>query len=181
MSDTTRNPHGTSSGGIFDEAFDDLIAANATFAESFNLQGFDGIAHAGIAIVTCMDSRIAPLGMFGLVPGDAKIMRNAGGRITDHTLEAVVLAVHLLRVERILIIPHTRCAVASNTQAELRGRLSESAGMDASWMSLPAVTDQLATLKADCARVTTHPLVPRRIKVAGFLYDVDTGLVARHV
>src|SRR3712207_6195882 len=94
--------------------FDDLLAANRDFAADFTLSGFDGVAHAGVAIVTCMDSRIDPLGMLGLKPGDAKIFRNPGGRVTPQAMEALVLAVHLLKVERVLVVPHTRCAVASN-------------------------------------------------------------------
>jgi len=67
--------------------FDDLIAANREFAEGFDLGGFDGVAHAGVAIVTCMDSRIDPLRMLGLDHGDAKIFRNPGGRVTAAALE----------------------------------------------------------------------------------------------
>ncbi|HMY09514.1 MAG TPA: carbonic anhydrase, partial [Marmoricola sp.] len=62
--------------------FKDLIEANKQFASDFKLSGFDGVAHAGVAVVTCMDSRLDPLGMIGLSPGDAKIFRNPGGRIT---------------------------------------------------------------------------------------------------
>ena len=79
--------------------FDDLLAANREYAEDFDMAGFDGIAHAGIAIITCMDSRLAPLAMVGLKPGDAKIFRNPGGRVTEQALEALVLGVHLLNVE----------------------------------------------------------------------------------
>ena len=93
--------------------FDDLLAANRDFAATSTWRGFDGIAHAGVAIVTCMDSRIDPLRMIGLKPGDAKIFRNPGGRVTPQALEALVLGVHLLNVDRILVIPHTRCAMAS--------------------------------------------------------------------
>ena len=78
--------------------FEDLLAANRTYAHTHDLAGFDGIAHAGIAVVTCMDSRIDPLGMLGLKPGDAKIFRNPGGRVTSNALEALVLAVHLYPV-----------------------------------------------------------------------------------
>ena len=95
------------------DAFEDLLAANRTYAETFALSGFDGVAHAGVAVVTCMDSRIDPLGMLGLTPGDAKIFRNPGGRVTAAALEALVLGVHLLNVQRILVVPHTRCAMAS--------------------------------------------------------------------
>ena len=77
-------------------SFDDLLAANRAFAETFQDGNFDGVAHAGVAIVTCMDSRIDPLRLVGLDHGDAKIFRNPGGRVTDQALEALVLAVHLL-------------------------------------------------------------------------------------
>jgi carbonic anhydrase len=157
--------------------FDDLLAANEQFAETFDLAGFDGVAHAGIAIVTCMDSRIDPLGMLGLVPGDAKIFRNPGGRVTPQALEALVLGVHLLRVERILIVPHTRCAMASSTLDDLRERVTESAGQDASWQNFGVVEDQEGTLRDDVRTVRAHPLIPKTIAVGGFMYDVDTGLL----
>lgn len=157
--------------------FADLIAANRRFAESFELSGFDGIAHAGVAVVTCMDSRIDPLGMLGLEPGDAKIFRNPGGRVTPQALEALVLAVHLLNVDRVLVIPHTRCAMASASEQELQERVGASAGADASWQSFGVVPDQRAALRQDLAKVRSHPLIPASTKVGGFIYDVDTGLI----
>jgi carbonic anhydrase len=161
--------------------FADLLAANAAYAEHFDRGGFDGIAHAGVAIVTCMDSRIEPLAMLGLRHGDAKIFRNPGGRVTPQALEALVLGVHLLGVERILVVPHTRCAMASSSEEELHERVSASAGVDASWQEFHVVTDQLGALADDVQRVRTHPLVPDRVAIGGFLYDVDTGLLTRHV
>ncbi len=163
------------------DEFKDLLAANRRFAESFALAGFDGIAHAGVAIVTCMDSRIDPLGLLGLKAGDAKIFRNPGGRVTDAALEALVLAVHLLNVDRVLVVPHTRCAVASSTEDELHERVAASAGMDTTWQRFHVVDDQVRTLRSDVRRVTSHPLVPERVKVGGFIYDVDTGLLDRKV
>ncbi len=157
--------------------FDDLLAANKEFAATFDLSGFDGVAHAGIAIVTCMDSRIDPLRMLGLSPGDAKIFRNPGGRVTPQALEALVLGAHLLQVERILVIPHTRCAMASSTLEELQKRVSESAHQDASWQTFGVVADQRAALEDDVRKVRTHPLIPDSVAVGGFLYDVDTGLI----
>jgi carbonic anhydrase len=161
--------------------FDDLLSANSDFAADFDLAGFDGVARAGVAIVTCMDSRIDPLGMVGLKPGDAKIFRNPGGRITPQALEALVLGVHLLNVNRILIVPHTRCAVATSTEAELRRRVSESAGVDASWQPFHVVDDQIRALAEDVAKVRSHPLVPDTIKVGGFIYDVDSGRLDQKV
>ena len=157
--------------------FDDLLAANRDFAAEFDSSGFDGVARAGVAIVTCMDSRITPLDMLGLHLGDAKIFRNPGGRVTPQALEALVLGVHLLGVDRILVVPHTRCAMASATQDELRERVGRSAGQDASWQTFGVVADQQAALREDVAKVRTHPLIPETVRVGGFLYDVDTGLL----
>ncbi len=159
------------------DAFSDLLAANRTFADTFALSGFDGVAHAGVAVVTCMDSRIDPLGIIGLSPGDAKIFRNPGGRVTEAALEALVLGVHLLNVKRILVVPHTRCAMASSSLDELRARVGESAGQDASWQTFGVVEDQVAALNDDVRKVRAHPLIPDSIEVGGFLYDVDTGLL----
>ncbi len=162
-----------------DDAFDDLLKANRTYAEHHALGGFDGIAHAGVALVTCMDSRIDPLGMLGLRPGDAKIFRNPGGRVTEQALEALVLGVHLLNVQRILVVPHTRCAMSSASLEELRERVGKSAGQDASWQTFSVVTDQDAALADDVHKVRAHPLIPDSVEVGGFLYDVDTGLLDR--
>ena len=157
--------------------FDDLLAANRAFADDFDLAGFDGIAHAGVALVTCMDSRIDPLRMLGLRAGDAKIFRNPGGRVTDQALEALVLGVHLLNVSRILVVPHTRCAMSSSTLEEVRARVGASAGQDASWQTFSMVTDQEAALRDDVHKVRAHPLIPDSVTVGGFVYDVDTGLL----
>jgi len=157
--------------------FDDLMDANREFSGHFELGGFDGVAHAGVAIVTCMDSRIDPLRMVGLQAGDAKIFRNPGGRVTTQALEALVLGVHLLGVQRVLIVPHTRCAMTSNTEQELREKVGASAGQDASWQHFHVVEDQLASLEEDVQKVRSHPLIPDSVLVGGFVYDVDTGLL----
>ena len=159
------------------DTFEDLLSANREFATDFAFGGFDGIAKAGVALVTCMDSRIDPLRMIGLQAGDAKIFRNPGGRVTEAALEAIVLGVHLLNVDRVLVVPHTRCAVASNTEEVLRERVAESAGTDVTWQRFHVIEDQVATLGLDVHRVKSHPLVPDSVQVGGFVYDVDTGLL----
>ncbi|MCW2831696.1 MAG: carbonic anhydrase [Aeromicrobium sp.] len=161
--------------------FDDLLAANRSYADDFSLSGFDGIARAGVAMVTCMDSRIEPLKMIGLQAGDAKILRNPGGRVTDQALVALVLGVTLLQVKRVLVVEHTRCAMASASEDELKARVGKAAATDASWMSLGAIDDQRNTVRADVMRVRSHPLISDEIEVGGFIYDVDTGLLDRVV
>jgi len=173
---TTTAPGSTSLSGVSAD-FDDLMTANRAYSADFGLSGFDGVAQAGVAIVTCMDSRIDPLRMVGLAPGDAKIFRNPGGRVTDQALEALVLGVHLLNVRRVLVVPHTRCAMASATLEEVRARVAASAGQDASWQTFSMVADQEAALRDDVHRVRSHPLIPDTVSVGGFIYDVDTGLL----
>jgi len=161
-------------------AFDDLLTANAAYAEHFAGGGFDGVARAGVGVVTCIDSRIDPLRMLGLGHGDVKIMRNPGGRVTDAALVALVVGVHLLRITRVLVIPHTRCAMATSTE-DLRARIGAASGRDAGWMHLGARADQQAALVEDVTEVRSHPLVPASVEVGGFMYDVDTGLLAQVV
>lgn len=161
--------------------FKDLIQANQEFASTFDLSGFDGIAKAGVAVVTCMDSRIDPLGFIGLKPGDAKMLRNPGGRVDALTLDALVVSVHMLNVDRIVIAPHTRCAVGSNTEEELRARLDASTGVDTSWLALPITDNQEQALRADVHKVRSHPLIPDTVKVGGFIYDVDSGLLKQYI
>ena len=160
--------------------FSDLIDANRAFADAFDLGGFDGKAHAGIALVTCMDSRIDPLRMLGLKHGDAKIFRNPGGRVTPQALEALVLGVHLLDVRAHPRRPAHPLRDGLRLGGRAARRVGESAGVDASWQSFGVVTDQLEQLREDVVKVRTHPLIGERAVVGGFVYDVDTGLLSQH-
>ncbi len=155
--------------------FDDLLRANAAYRDAFTYGGFDGVAHAGVAMLTCMDSRIEPLAMIGLAIGDAKIIRTPGGRLTPDALVGCVLSVHLLGVERIMLVPHTRCAMASGEDTDIIARIREADGTDLSGMRLGASPDQRARLVEDVDRLRTHPHVGGRASIGGFLYDVDTG------
>lgn len=159
--------------------FDDLLRANREFATSLHEPNFTGMAESGVLVVTCMDSRIEPLRMIGLDLGDAKILRNPGGRVTDAVLVGIVLGVDLLGVDRVLIIEHTRCAMGSSTETEMRAKLTESTGQDSTWMTLGMIDDQRAALAEDVHRVTSHPLIPSSVTVGGFMYDVDSGLLER--
>jgi carbonic anhydrase len=159
--------------------FDDLLAANQSYAEGFSDGGFDGIARAGVAIVTCMDSRIEPLAMLGLKLGDAKILRTPGGRVTPDALIGCILGVHVLNVDRIMVMPHTRCAMASGTDADIAERILTNNGIDIRGMTLGANPDQERTLDFDVRLLTSHPLIDGRAKVGGFLYDVDSGLLSQ--
>jgi carbonic anhydrase len=159
--------------------FDDLLANNKRFAEHFDLHGFDGIANAGVLIITCMDSRIVPLEMVGLTFGDAKIIRTPGGRVTTSALAGCIAGVHLLNVSRIMVIPHSRCAMAAADDDVIIAKIRDASGADASWVRFGASADQRRTLHRDTEKLRKHPLIGDRAIVGGFYYDVDTGLLER--
>ncbi|WP_232832220.1 carbonic anhydrase [Nocardiopsis sp. FIRDI 009] len=159
-------------------AFDDVFAANDDYVARFSLHGLEPVAARGLALVTCMDSRIEPLDMLGLKPGDAKILRNAGARVTDDTLRTLVLAVYLLGVERVLVLPHTRCRMASvpNDDA-VHDLIQEEYGVDTRSLEFHTNNDQIGALKHDLERIRHHPLLPADLPVAGAIYDVDSGRI----
>ncbi len=109
-------------------AFDDLVEANRRNQAGFALRGLTGRPARGLAVLTCVDTRIDPLAVLGLTPGDAKILRNAGARVTDDVVRSLALVVAALGVERVALIAHTDCAVAKATDDELRALVAE-----ASW------------------------------------------------
>ena len=157
--------------------FEDLLAVNRRYAASAP-KNFDGIAHAGIAVVTCMDSRLQPLEMLGLFVGEAKILRTPGGHVTPDALVGCVLGVNLLQVERILVISHSRCAMAADDE-DIRARVAQASGRDASILVPDADADQVGRLRADVAALAGHPLITGQAVVGGFHYDVDTGLLTQ--
>ena len=126
-----------------------------------------------------MDSRIEPLGMLGLQIGDAKIIRTPGGRLTPDALIGCVLGVHLLGVQRILVVPHTRCAMASGEDADIAAKVRATTGADLGDLRLGASPDQQARLLEDVTALREHPHVAGRALVGGFLYDVDTGALTQ--
>ncbi|MDQ2754187.1 MAG: carbonic anhydrase [Actinomycetota bacterium] len=161
--------------------FDDLLAANRRYGANFGLSGIPAAAARGFALVTCMDSRIEPLTMLGLGPGDAKILRNGGGRVTTDVLRSLALATHLLGVTRIAIMHHTKCALATQTDDDLRARLPAAVAERAAGWDLHAMPEPDAALIADVETVLTCPLLPASTRVEGWRYDVDTGLIRQVV
>ncbi len=155
-------------------SFDDIFQANQQFASAFKSSELTGRAARGLAIVTCMDSRIDPLRVVGMAPGDAKILRNAGARVTEDVLRTLVLASHLLNVKRVLVMPHTDCRMAKGTEAQVHAAMKEVSGIDTRSIEIRTVTDQLAALKEDVTRILSYPLLPT-LEVVGALYDVATG------
>ena len=157
------------------KGFEDIFSANARYVEDFQSSALTGQAARGLAIITCIDSRIAPLAIMGMQPGDAKIIRNAGARVTDDVLRTLVLAAHLLNVSRILVMPHTDCRMASGTEAEIHAAILEKSGVDTRSIEIRTVRDPLEALEIDLNRIKSFPLLAANIDVAGAIFNVGTG------
>jgi carbonic anhydrase len=157
------------------QAFADVLAANSLYTQTFEHTDLTGRAARGLAIVTCMDSRISPLDIVGMQPGDVKILRNAGARVTDDVLRTLVLATWLLNVNRILVMPHTDCKMASATEAEMHEAIMDQSGIDTRGIEIRTVKDQVAALATDIQRIRSFPLLPAELTVAGAIYDVNNG------
>ncbi len=158
--------------------FEELLLDNASYAAHFLLQDTPARAEKGFGLVTCIDSRIEPLSMLGLRPGDAKILRNAGGRVTEDTLRSLVLATSLLGVTHIAVMHHTDCAL-SCADAELRAKLTPGQTVLATDWDFLALPDADAALHSDVSAIRSCPVLPSAVAVEGWRYDVRTGLVSR--
>ncbi len=159
---------------------DELLEANKRYSESFSLAGLAPRAARGLALVTCMDSRIEPLAMLGLVPGDSKIMRNAGGRVTSDVLRSLVFATAYLGVTHIVIMQHTKCALTLISDSDVRLHLA-GAGLEMGDQPFLTMPDPDAALRADVEMVRSFGSLPKGIVVEGWRYDVDDGSVNRIV
>lgn len=159
------------------DRFSDLIAANQEYAQTFKYSDLTGSAARGLAIVTCMDSRINPLSVVGMRSGDAKILRNAGARVTEDVLRTLVLATYLLNVDRILVMPHTDCRMAQSEESKIHELIDSQYGVDTRSLEFRVTQDQESALKTDITRIRAYPLIRPGISVAGAIYDVKTGKI----
>ena len=173
---------------------DSVLAANATYADSFGDKSELALPPArGFAILTCMDARLDPAKVAGLAEGDAHVIRNAGGRASDDAIRSLVISYKLLGTSEWFVIHHTDCGMEFFTNDVIRGLLASSletaalgpegfhdvgsgpgstAGDDIDWLT---IADQTGSVIDDVRRIRSHPLVPDRIPVYGFLYDVRSG------
>jgi carbonic anhydrase len=160
-----------------DETFADVLAANEGYARSFPHRGLPARAAQGLAVLTCIDSRIEPLATLGLVPGDAKILRNAGARVTGDVLRTLVLASHLLGVDRVMVVAHTDCRM-TGSEEDVHAAVRDAGGPDTAELNFLVTHDQKATVRADVQVLRSSPYLAH-IQVGGFRYDVETGRLAQ--
>jgi carbonic anhydrase len=154
---------------------DEVLAANEAFAANFGDGELPAPPGRHLAIVTCMDARIVPLSAFGLKIGDAHVLRNAGGRVTEDVLRSLLVSTHALGVREIAVVHHTECGMAKVTDEQLRDTIERSTGNRPGAIAFHPILDPDADLRADVARLTRSELLPEGTQVRGFEYDVRTG------
>ena len=146
-----------------------LLAANAKYAAT-HIGGADAKPSRRIAVVTCMDARIDVFEVLGLQLGECHVIRNAGGRVTDDVLRSLALSSHILGVDTIVVMQHTKCGLEGVTDEELRERTGADLGF------FP-IDDHAAVLGQDVDTLTSTPYLGKVVTVAGLVYDVETGEV----
>jgi carbonic anhydrase len=146
---------------------DDLLAASESAPRPAVLD--QRPAHR-LAVVTCMDARIDVFAVLGLELGDAHVIRNAGGRLTDDVLRSLALSSSALGVDTVVVMQHTKCGLEGTSDAELRART----GADLDFLP---IADHQAALRADIERLSGTPYLSALQRIAGFVYDVESGRV----
>jgi len=155
---------------------DDLIKANASFAEDFDAAGLAGEPARRVAIVACMDARFSPARALGLATGDAHVIRNAGGIITDDVVRSLIISQRLLGTTEIVLIHHTRCGMVAFSDREVADGIEADTGVRPPF-NLGAFDDVEEDLHDALRQVQDCPYLTRTESVRGFIYDVDTGAI----
>lgn len=158
--------------------FADVLAANEEYARGFSQRDLGGRPAQRLAVLTCIDTRLEPLPMLGLAPGEANILRNAGARVTDEVVATLVVARHLLGVERAMVVAHTDCRMSAASDDEIHDAIATSGGPDTRELSFPVAAGREETLRRDVERLRSSPYLAG-IEAGGFLYDVESGRVSR--
>ena len=153
---------------------DELLQNNAAYAESFDKGDLPMPPAKHIAIVTCMDARLSPYVMLGLKEGDAHVIRNAGGVITDDEIRSLAISQRLLGTREIVLIHHTDCGMLTFSDDELKQQIQEDVGVKPHF-SMESFTDLEEDVRQSIARVQNSPFIPNKDSVRGFVYEVETG------
>jgi carbonic anhydrase len=127
-----------------------------------------------VAVVACMDARLNPYGLLGLSEGDAHVIRNAGGVITDDEIRSLSISQRLLGTEEVMLIHHTDCGMLTFRDDDFRRTIQEETGVKPEWAA-EAFEDPEEDLRQSIARIKASPFIPRKDKVRGFVYEVETG------
>ena len=153
---------------------DELLANNGKYAENFDNGDLPSRPAGKVAVVACMDARLNLYAALGLSEGEAHVIRNAGGVITDDGIRSLAISQRLLATEEIMLVHHTDCGMLSFTDDEFERSIEEETGIKPAWAA-EAFTDLEADVRQSIARIKASPFVPFKDSVRGFVYEVETG------
>jgi carbonic anhydrase len=153
---------------------DELLENNAAYAASFDKGDLPLPPGKRVAILACMDARLNPYGALGLQEGDAHVIRNAGGVVTDDEIRSLAISQRLLGTEEIILIHHTDCGMLTFTDDDFKRSIQEEVGIKPEWAA-ESFTDLDEDVRQSVARIQASPFIPRKDSVRGFVYDVATG------
>jgi len=154
---------------------DEIQAANERYAAGFTKGDLPMPPARGFAVVTCMDARLDPGKLLGLEEGDAHVIRNAGGLVTDDALRSLVISHRLLGTQEAFVIAHTDCGMLTFTNEQLRQKLVDEAGADASGIDFLPFHDLEESVRASVQRIHESPFLPDSFAAGGYVYDVSAG------
>jgi carbonic anhydrase len=153
---------------------DELLRNNEAYAESFEKGDLPLPPARGVAVVACMDARLDVHKMLGLEEGDAHVIRNAGGVITDDEIRSLAISQRLLGTSEIILVHHTDCGMLTFTDDELKRQIQEDVGVKPHF-SMESFSDLEEDVRQSIRRIQASPFIPNKDSVRGFVYEVETG------
>lgn len=153
---------------------DELLDNAEAYASAFDKGALPLPPARKIAVLACMDARLNPYGLLGLEEGDAHVIRNAGGVVTDDEIRSLAISQRLLGTEEIILIHHTDCGMLTFTDDEFKRSVQEDVGIKPEWAA-EAFLDLDEDVRQSIARIRASPFIPRKDSVRGFVYEVETG------
>jgi len=153
---------------------DELLRNSEAYAASFDKGDLPLPPAKKVAVVACMDARLNPYGILGLQEGDAHVIRNAGGVVTDDEIRSLAISQRLLGTEEIILIHHTDCGMLTFSDDQFRRSIQDETGIKPEWAA-EAFADLDEDVRQSIARIEASPFIPRKDSVRGFVYEVETG------
>lgn len=155
--------------------YDEFLQSNGSFANSFDQGTLPMPPRRHVAVVTCMDARLHPEKFLGLEIGDAHVIRNAGGRVSDDAIRSLVISQRLLGTTEVVVIHHTDCGMTTFTNLQLSNKIQQELGVDTTGQDFLPFSDLEQSVRDDVTRVRQSPLIPKDFPVSGAIYDVRSG------
>jgi carbonic anhydrase len=153
---------------------DELLANAERYAEAFDRGDLPMPPAKRVAVLACMDARLNPYGLLGLGEGDAHVIRNAGGVVTDDEIRSLAISQRLLGTEEIILIHHTDCGMLTFRDDDFRRQIQQEIGIKPEWAA-EAFDDLEDDVRQSIARIKSSPFIPKKDQIRGFVYDVKTG------